>query len=249
MWKVDQVIPTMGGVFYYEEPASHNKRCKFLAGTLKEVFYHCQTFSRRLSTASLEEECSILDDVDEVHEVPSSNPFEKFFTLKSSWVSISKFILEWHDLRILKTSSTILHEIFYLLSCFSSINSELRIISCIWNQTCERLCKIPLVDISTWFWIAWNESKHFNKVNSMLNYEVIWVVLTVLSCTVFSDGCFGSEKPSYGETKAQDKPIERWLFLDMLFSCNKGILCHNGTTTKDGDRWWRKWWKRRVFFR
>ncbi|WVY90990.1 hypothetical protein V8G54_036504 [Vigna mungo] len=56
----------MGGVFYHEEPANHNKRCKFLAGTLKEVFFHCQTFSRRLSTASLEEECPILDDVDEM---------------------------------------------------------------------------------------------------------------------------------------------------------------------------------------
>lgn len=81
--KVDQGIHTMGGVFYHEEePINHTKRCKFLAGTLKEVFSHCQTLScRRLSTASLEEECPIIDDVDEVKQVLSSNPFEKFFTL------------------------------------------------------------------------------------------------------------------------------------------------------------------------
>jgi len=82
--KVDQVIiHTMGGVFYHEEkPPNHTKRCKFIAGTLKEVFSHCQTFScLRLSTASLEEECPIIDDVDEVKQVLSSNPFEKFFTL------------------------------------------------------------------------------------------------------------------------------------------------------------------------
>ncbi|RDX76069.1 hypothetical protein CR513_43975, partial [Mucuna pruriens] len=59
----------MGGVFYHEEPPNHTKRCKFLADTLKEVFSHCQTFSRRLSTASLEEECPIIDDVDEEQEV------------------------------------------------------------------------------------------------------------------------------------------------------------------------------------
>lgn len=60
----------MGGVFYHEEPSNQPKRCKFLAATLKEVFSHCQTFSRRLSTASLaaEEEWSI-SDLDEEQEV------------------------------------------------------------------------------------------------------------------------------------------------------------------------------------
>ncbi|ESW32831.1 hypothetical protein PHAVU_001G020800 [Phaseolus vulgaris] len=68
----------MGGVFYHEESANHNKRCKFLAGTLKEVFSHCQTFSRRLSTASLEEECPIIEDVDEmVVSVVRSRAMEK----------------------------------------------------------------------------------------------------------------------------------------------------------------------------
>lgn len=59
----------MGGVFYHEESPNHTKRCNFLAETLREVFSYCQTFSRRLSTASLEEECPIIDDVDEEQEV------------------------------------------------------------------------------------------------------------------------------------------------------------------------------------
>ncbi|KAK7383118.1 hypothetical protein VNO78_28787 [Psophocarpus tetragonolobus] len=63
---VDKVIHAMGGVFHHDEPPNHSKGCKFLAGTLKEVFFHCQTFSRKLSTASLEEECPIIEDVDEV---------------------------------------------------------------------------------------------------------------------------------------------------------------------------------------
>ncbi|XP_057424458.1 uncharacterized protein LOC130718038 [Lotus japonicus] len=56
------------GVFYHEEPQNHTKRCKFLGATLKEVFSHCQTFSRRLSTASLEEEFP-MSDLDEEQEV------------------------------------------------------------------------------------------------------------------------------------------------------------------------------------
>lgn len=56
------------GVFYHEEPPNHSKRCKYLATTLKEVFFHCQTFRRRLSFSSLEEEYSI-SDFDEEQEV------------------------------------------------------------------------------------------------------------------------------------------------------------------------------------
>ncbi|XP_020231843.1 uncharacterized protein LOC109812316 [Cajanus cajan] len=59
----------MGGVFYHEEPPNHTKRSKFLGEALKEVFSHCQAFGRRLSSASLEEECPIIDDVDEEQEV------------------------------------------------------------------------------------------------------------------------------------------------------------------------------------
>lgn len=86
MLKVDQVIYTMGGVFYHEESPNHTKRCKFLAETLREVFSYCQTFSRRLSTASLGEECPIIDDVDEEQEVLSSNPFEKVLHFEQSCV-------------------------------------------------------------------------------------------------------------------------------------------------------------------
>ncbi|KAL2318594.1 hypothetical protein Fmac_032470 [Flemingia macrophylla] len=58
----------MGGVFYHEESPNHTKRYKFLGDALKE-FFHCQAFGRRLSSASLEEECPIIDDVDEEQEV------------------------------------------------------------------------------------------------------------------------------------------------------------------------------------
>ncbi|XP_061343623.1 uncharacterized protein LOC133289652 [Gastrolobium bilobum] len=61
------------GVFYHEEPPNHHrKRCKYLGATLKEVFSHCQTFTRRLSTASLEEECPISDFDEEQEEVVSA---------------------------------------------------------------------------------------------------------------------------------------------------------------------------------
>ncbi|XP_027333205.1 uncharacterized protein LOC113848043 [Abrus precatorius] len=58
------------GVFYHEheEPPNHTKRCKCLGETLKEVFSHCQTFSRRLSTTSLEDEC-FNSDIDEEQQV------------------------------------------------------------------------------------------------------------------------------------------------------------------------------------
>ncbi|KAJ1396935.1 hypothetical protein SESBI_32194 [Sesbania bispinosa] len=56
------------GVFYHEEPPNSSKRCKCLAATLKEVFSHCQTFTRRLSSASLEEDYPI-SDLDEEQEV------------------------------------------------------------------------------------------------------------------------------------------------------------------------------------
>lgn len=56
------------GVFYHEEPPNHSKRCKYLVATLKEVFFHCQTFHRQLSISSLEEEYSI-SDFDEEQQV------------------------------------------------------------------------------------------------------------------------------------------------------------------------------------
>ncbi|KAE9600044.1 hypothetical protein Lal_00045823 [Lupinus albus] len=56
------------GVFYHEELSNHPKKCKYFAAILKEVFSHCQTFSRQLSSASLEEEWSI-SDLDEEQEV------------------------------------------------------------------------------------------------------------------------------------------------------------------------------------
>ncbi|TKY57799.1 hypothetical protein E2542_SST14852 [Spatholobus suberectus] len=68
----------MGGVFYHEEPPNHTKRCKCLVGTLKEVFSHCQTFTRRHSTASLEEECPIIDkEQEEVVLAVRSRAMEK----------------------------------------------------------------------------------------------------------------------------------------------------------------------------
>ncbi|KAK7291124.1 hypothetical protein RIF29_06030 [Crotalaria pallida] len=58
------------GVFYHEEQPNHPKRCRDLAATLKEVFFHCQTFSRQLSTANLEVEEELpISDLDEEQEV------------------------------------------------------------------------------------------------------------------------------------------------------------------------------------
>ena len=72
------------GVFYHEELPNNPKRCKYLAATLKEVFCHCQTPGRQLSTTSLEEEFPI-SDLDEEQEVYSPHSLYGFdFSLHTS---------------------------------------------------------------------------------------------------------------------------------------------------------------------
>lgn len=108
-----------------------------------------------------EQEMQIPCRVSERSIFPLSNFYPEAFNCKP-WGGMPHHRWCWWG-----TSSTFIKPFWivlewYLLSCFSSINSQSRIISSTLNQICEHLGKIMLADISTWFCIAWNESEYVN---------------------------------------------------------------------------------------